>query len=59
MSAPAVKTKIDKRVLTLQEFLELVQKLPPAKIAQIPLEQLPPNIPSDITEQVPAGSHRK
>ena len=56
MSAPATKVKLEKKVLSLQEFLELVQKLSPAKIAQLPLEQLPSNIPSDITEQVPTGS---
>ena len=56
MSATAPNLKPGKKVLSLQEFVELVQKLPPAKIAQLPLEILPANIPSDITEQVPAGS---
>ncbi len=56
MSAAAPKLKQGKKVLSLQEFVELVQKLPPAKIAQLPLENLPANIPSDITEQVPPGS---
>lgn len=56
MSAVAPKLKQTKKVLSLQEFVELVQKLPPAKIAQLPLDKLPANIPSDITEQVPAGS---
>ena len=56
MSAVAPKLKQTKKVLSLQEFVELVQKLPPAKIAQLPLDRLPANIPSDITEQVPAGS---
>lgn len=56
MSAVAPKLKQAKKVLSLQEFVELVQKLPPAKIAQLPLDRLPANIPSDITEQVPAGS---
>lgn len=56
MSAVASEVARGKKVLTLQEFVELVQKLPPAKIAQLPLEILPANIPSDITEQVPTGS---
>ena len=56
MSAAAPNLKQGKKVLSLQEFVELVQKLPPAKIAQLPLKNLPANIPSDITEQVPAGS---
>ena len=56
MNAVASEMPRGKKVLTLQEFVELVQKLPPAKIAQLPLEILPANIPSDITEQVPTGS---
>ena len=56
MSAAAPELKQSKKVLTLQEFVELIQKLPPAKIAELPLDKLPANIPSDITEQVPAGS---
>ena len=56
MSAAAPELKPGKKVLSLQEFVELVQKLPPGKISQLPLEKLPANIPSDIIEQVPAGS---
>lgn len=56
MSALAPKMNEEKKVLTLQQFIELVQKLPPEKISEIPLDKLPANIPSDITEQVPAAA---
>ncbi len=56
MNATAADLKQDKKQLSLQQFVELVQKLPVEKIAQLPLETLPANIPSDITEQVPASA---
>ena len=53
MEAATQKTATKPKVLTLEQFVQLVSKLPPAKIAELPLEILPPNIPADISEQVP------
>ena len=42
--------------LTLQQFVGLIKKLPAAKIAEIPLEVIPTNIPSDVIEHAPPAS---
>ena len=42
--------------LTLQQFLKLLQTLPPARISELPIEQLPNNIPADISEKIPIAS---
>jgi len=46
----------EKQPLTLQQFVGLIKKLSPAKIAELPLEIIPTNIPSDIAEQAPPAS---
>jgi hypothetical protein len=55
----AIPTKPEKnklKRLTLEQFIVLAKKLPADKISQIPLSMLPPNIPPDVTEKVPASS---
>ncbi len=42
--------------LTLQQFLKLLQTLPPGRISELPIERLPNNIPADISEKVPMSS---
>ncbi len=42
--------------LSLQQFIKLLQKLPPSRIAELPIERLPSNIPADISEKIPMGS---
>lgn len=42
--------------LSLKQFLRLLQTLPPSRISELPIEQLPSNIPSDISEKVPIAS---
>jgi len=42
--------------LSLQQFVKLLQKLPPSKIAELPIEKLPNNIPADISEKIPIAS---
>ncbi len=42
--------------LSLQQFIKLLQKLPPGRIAELPIEKLPNNIPADISEKIPMGS---
>jgi len=42
--------------LSLQQFIKLLQKLPPGRIASLPIEKLPNNIPADISEKIPMGS---
>jgi hypothetical protein len=42
--------------LSLDMFIKLVRTLPPAKIAEIPVEKLPLNIPPNISEKAPLAS---
>jgi hypothetical protein len=42
--------------LSLQQFIKLLQKLPPSRIADLPIERLPNNIPADISEKIPMAS---
>ncbi|QMU61841.1 MAG: hypothetical protein GKR92_09095 [Gammaproteobacteria bacterium] len=42
--------------LSLQQFIKLLQKLPPGRIADLPIEKLPNNIPADISEKIPMAS---
>ena len=42
--------------LSLQQFIKLLQTLPPARISELPIEQLPNNIPADISEKIPMAS---
>ncbi len=42
--------------LSLQQFIKLLQKLPPGRIAELPIERLPNNIPADISEKIPMAS---
>ena len=42
--------------MTLQQFINLLQTLPPGRISELPIENLPNNIPSDISEKVPMSS---
>lgn len=53
--ATQVNTQIQ-APLTLQQFLKLLQTLPPARISELPIEQLPNNIPADISEKIPIAS---
>lgn len=46
----------ERQPLTLQQFIGLIKKLSPAKIAQLPLDIIPTNIPADVAEQAPAAS---
>ncbi len=46
----------EKQPLTLQQFIGLIKKLSPAKIAQLPLDIIPTNIPADVAEQAPPAS---
>lgn len=45
-----------KNPLSLQQFIKLLQKLPPGRIAELPIERLPNNIPADISEKIPMAS---
>ena len=45
-----------KNPLSLQQFIKLLQKLPPGRIADLPIERLPNNIPADISEKIPMAS---
>lgn len=57
MSATQAKPKKTRlKRLSLEQFIALANKLPADKISQIPLTMLPPNIPPDVTEKVPANS---
>ena len=57
MSVANAPTLIGERQpLTLQQFIGLIKKLSPAKIAQLPLDIIPTNIPADVAEQAPAAS---
>ena len=42
--------------LTLQQFLKLLQTLPAARISELSIEQIPNNIPADISEKIPMAS---
>ncbi|NNC67533.1 MAG: hypothetical protein HKN83_05835 [Gammaproteobacteria bacterium] len=42
--------------LSLKQFIKLLQKLPPGRIAALPIEKLPNNIPADISEKIPMAS---
>lgn len=42
--------------LSLQQFLKLLQTLPPGRIPELPIDKLPNNIPADISEKVPMSS---
>ena len=42
--------------LSLKQFLKLLQTLPASRISELPIEQLPNNIPADISEKVPIAS---
>lgn len=42
--------------LSLQQFIKLLQTLPPARISELPIERLPSNIPADISEKIPMAS---
>jgi hypothetical protein len=46
----------EREPLTLQQFIGLIKKLTPAKIAKLPLEMIPTNIPADVAEHAPASS---
>jgi hypothetical protein len=46
----------ERQPLTLQQFVGLIKKLSPAKIALLPLELIPTNIPADVAELAPAAS---
>ena len=46
----------ERQPLTLQQFIGLIKKLTPAKIAKLPLEMIPSNIPVDVAEHAPASS---
>ena len=41
--------------ITLEQFTEIIQTMPPAEIAKLPLETLPSHIPSDIADHAPPG----
>lgn len=57
MAAANAPTIIGERQpLTLPQFVGLIKKLSPAKIAQLPLDIIPTNIPADIAEHAPASS---
>jgi len=53
-TAPTLMSK--KEPLTLKQFIGLIKKLSPAKIAKLPLDMVPTNIPADIAENAPASS---
>ncbi len=44
--------------LSLKQFIGLLQKLPPGRIAELPIEKLPNNIPADISEKIPMASRK-
>ena len=46
----------EKQPLTLQQFIDLIRKLSPARIAELPLDIIPTNIPADVAEHAPAAS---
>ena len=46
----------EKQPLTLKQFTDLIKKLSPAKIAGLPLDVMPTNIPADIIEHAPPAS---
>ena len=46
----------EKQPLTLKQFTDLIKKLSPAKIAELPLDVMPTNIPADIIEHAPPAS---
>ncbi len=46
----------ERQPLTLPQFVGLIKKLSPAKIAQLPLDIIPTNIPADVAEHAPAAS---
>ncbi|MFK7794961.1 MAG: hypothetical protein AB8B89_06415 [Gammaproteobacteria bacterium] len=46
----------ERQPLTLPQFVGLIKKLSPAKIAQLPLDLIPTNIPADVAEHAPAAS---
>ena len=57
MAAASAPTMIEiKQPLSLQQFIELIKKLPAAKIAELPLEVIPTNIPADVAEHAPPAS---
>lgn len=46
----------EKQPLTLKQFIGLIKSLSPAKIAELPLEIIPTNIPADVAEQAPPAA---
>jgi hypothetical protein len=57
MAVANASTQISERQpLTLQQFIGLIKKLSPTKIAQLPLELIPANIPADVAEHAPASA---
>jgi len=46
----------EKQPLSLKQFIGLIKKLSPAKIAELPLDIIPANIPSDVIEHAPPSS---
>ena len=42
--------------ITLETFVRIIKKMPAEKIAEIPVEKLPENIPSNIAERLPLAT---
>jgi len=55
MTAAQASTKFE-TTLSLKQFLKLLQTLPASRISELHIEQLPNNIPADISEKVPIAS---
>lgn len=46
----------EKQPLSLNQFIGLIKKLSPAKIAELPLDVIPANIPADVIDKAPPAS---
>jgi hypothetical protein len=52
----AQSTKEIQKPLSLKQFIKLLQRLPPERITNFPIEKLPNNMPADISEKIPMAS---
>lgn len=56
MKVTGEQAKIQPPAISLAVFIEMLSKLPPEKILQLPVDRLPENIPSNISDKVPLAS---
>ncbi len=56
MTATVDQLKAQPQAISLAVFIEMLNRLPPEKILLLPVDRLPENIPSNISDNVPFAS---